>query len=103
MCLVRSLLECAGAAGFVDWLALPQDAMNSQNTATKTRASALHCVIVLIKQLVNGRICPYLADYVRLLKYGDSLYRCKELKRAALVRLCDEQHPTSCSILTALW
>ena len=24
-------------------------------------------------------------DYVRLLKYGDSLYRCKELKRAALV------------------
>ena len=26
------------------------------------------------------------ADYVRLLKYGDSLYRCKELKRAALVR-----------------
>jgi len=25
------------------------------------------------------------ADYVRLLKYGDSLYRCKELKRAALV------------------
>lgn len=27
-----------------------------------------------------------LTDYVRLLKYGDSLYRCKELKRAALVR-----------------
>ena len=26
------------------------------------------------------------ADYVRLLKYGDSLYRCKELKRAAMVR-----------------
>ena len=24
-------------------------------------------------------------DYVRLLKYGDSLYRCKELKRAAMV------------------
>jgi nucleolar GTP-binding protein len=24
-------------------------------------------------------------DYVRLLKYGDSLYRCKQLKRAALV------------------
>jgi len=23
---------------------------------------------------------------VRLLKYGDSLYRCKELKRAAMVR-----------------
>ena len=28
------------------------------------------------------------ADYVRLMKYGDSLYRCKELKRAALVRHC---------------
>jgi hypothetical protein len=27
-------------------------------------------------------------DYVRLLKYGDSLYRCKQLKRAALGRLC---------------
>lgn len=27
------------------------------------------------------------ADYVRLLKYGDSLYRCKELKRAALVSI----------------
>ena len=25
-------------------------------------------------------------DYVRLLKYGDSLYRCKMLKRAALGR-----------------
>lgn len=27
-------------------------------------------------------------DYVRLLKYGDSLYRCKELKRAAMGRMC---------------
>ena len=27
-------------------------------------------------------------DYVRLLKFGDSLYRCKQLKRAALGR-CD--------------
>merc|ERR1719295_1842927 len=26
-------------------------------------------------------------DYVRLMKYGDSLYRCKELKRAALGRM----------------
>ena len=26
-------------------------------------------------------------DYVRLLKYGDSLYRCKQLKRAALGRM----------------
>ncbi len=29
----------------------------------------------------------FAADYVRLMKYGDSLYRCKELKRAALVIL----------------
>ncbi|KAM3146488.1 hypothetical protein pb186bvf_001457 [Paramecium bursaria] len=27
-------------------------------------------------------------DYARLLKYGDSLYRCKMLKRAALGRMC---------------
>jgi len=27
-------------------------------------------------------------DYLRLLKYGDSLYRCKTLKRAALGRMC---------------
>ena len=27
-------------------------------------------------------------DYIRLLKYGDSLYRCKMLKRAALGRMC---------------
>lgn len=27
-------------------------------------------------------------DYVKLLKYGDSLYRCKQLKRAALGRMC---------------
>jgi len=27
-------------------------------------------------------------DYVKLLKYGDSLYRCKALKRAALGRMC---------------
>lgn len=31
---------------------------------------------------------PQLQDYVRLLKYGDSLYRCKQLKRAALGRMC---------------
>ena len=27
-------------------------------------------------------------DYVRLMKYADSLYRCKMLKRAALGRMC---------------
>lgn len=38
----------------------------------------------LAKQLIDkvGR------DYVKLLKYGDSLYRCKALKRAALGRMC---------------
>jgi nucleolar GTP-binding protein len=38
----------------------------------------------LAKQLIDrvGR------DYVKLLKYGDSLYRCKCLKRAALGRMC---------------
>ena len=35
--------------------------------------------------LTGSLILLLLADYVRLLKYGDSLYRCKELKRAALV------------------
>mmetsp|Transcript_21918 Transcript_21918/g.36696 ORF Transcript_21918/g.36696 Transcript_21918/m.36696 type:complete len:708 (+) Transcript_21918:46-2169(+) len=27
-------------------------------------------------------------DYLRLIKYGDSLYRCKQLKRAAMGRMC---------------
>lgn len=27
-------------------------------------------------------------DYLRMMKYGDSLYRCKQLKRAALGRMC---------------
>ena len=27
-------------------------------------------------------------DYTRLMKYGDSLYRCKMLKRAGLGRMC---------------
>lgn len=27
-------------------------------------------------------------DYLKMLKFGDSLYRCKELKRAALGRMC---------------
>ena len=35
-------------------------------------------------------------DYVRLMKYGDSLYRCKQLKRAALGRMA-----TACKKLTA--
>ena len=31
-------------------------------------------------------------DYVKLLKYGDSLYRCKALKRAALGRMSEHKH-----------
>lgn len=36
------------------------------------------------KNLVNG----ISKDYLRLMKYADSLYRCKQLKRAALGRMC---------------
>ena len=36
------------------------------------------------KHLVDG----VARDYVRLMKFGDSLYRCKQLKRAALGRMC---------------
>lgn len=36
------------------------------------------------KNLVSGLS----KDYLRLMKYGDSLYRCKQLKRAALGRMC---------------
>lgn len=33
------------------------------------------------------KFCSVAKDYVRLLKYGDSLYRCKQLKKAALGRM----------------
>lgn len=33
-------------------------------------------------------ICKISKDYLKLLKYGDSLYRCKSLKVAALGRMC---------------
>ena len=35
----------------------------------------------------KGLIDSLSRDYIRLLKYGDSLYRCKQLKRAALGRM----------------
>ena len=35
------------------------------------------------KTIIRSLIDRVASDYVRLLKYGDSLYRCKELKRAA--------------------
>jgi nucleolar GTP-binding protein len=37
-------------------------------------------------------------DYVRLLKYADSLYRCKMLKRAALGRMCTSIKKLSASL-----
>lgn len=36
------------------------------------------------KSLIDG----ISKDYLKLLKFGDSLYRCKELKRAAMGRMC---------------
>eukprot|EP00485_Elphidium_margaritaceum_P002384 CAMPEP_0202688524 /NCGR_PEP_ID=MMETSP1385-20130828/4025_1 /ASSEMBLY_ACC=CAM_ASM_000861 /TAXON_ID=933848 /ORGANISM="Elphidium margaritaceum" /LENGTH=683 /DNA_ID=CAMNT_0049343517 /DNA_START=32 /DNA_END=2083 /DNA_ORIENTATION=+ len=47
----------------------------------------------IAKQLVNN----IGNDYVKLLKYGDSLYRCKQLKRAALgrmVKILKQQSPS---------
>lgn len=40
-------------------------------------------------------------DYVRMLKYGDSLYRCKQLKKAALGRMCTliKRHNSSLAYL----
>ncbi|CAI5535537.1 unnamed protein product [Closterium sp. Naga37s-1] len=38
--------------------------------------------------VARGIIDRITKEYVRLLKYGDSLYRCKQLKRAALGRMC---------------
>ncbi len=40
-------------------------------------------------------------DYVKLLKYGDSLYRCKQLKRAAMGRMCTmmKKHAASLAYL----
>ena len=47
-----------------------------------------HYKLALGQLNVSKRLIDTLArDYVRLLKYGDSLYRCKQLKRAALGRM----------------
>ena len=46
----------------------------------KLALGQLHTARNLIDQIAQ--------DYLRLLKYGDSLYRCKQLKRAALGRMC---------------
>jgi nucleolar GTP-binding protein len=47
-----------------------------------------HYKLALGQINVSKRLIDTLArDYVRLIKYGDSLYRCKQLKRAALGRM----------------
>ena len=38
-------------------------------------------------------------DYTRLLKFGDSMYRCKQLKRAALGRMCTIMKRQNSSLL----
>ena len=46
-------------------------------------------------------------DYVRLLKFGDSLYRCKQLKKAALGRLVPfcvyPESPKLTSVYPKVW
>jgi GTP1/Obg family GTP-binding protein len=42
-------------------------------------------------------------DYVRLLKFGDSLYRCKQLKRAALGRSVLTPQLSMLTHLTLVW
>ena len=52
------------------------------------RAQSLRVPFKKKKKLNNRSLIDRVAsDYVRLLKYGDSLYRCKELKRAAFGEL----------------
>ncbi len=41
--------------------------------------------LLLITLIAHSSVAK---DYVRLVKFGDSLYRCKQLKRAALGRMC---------------
>lgn len=38
-------------------------------------------------QIINVNYCSIAREYCRLMKYADSLYRCKMLKRAALGRM----------------
>ena len=47
-----------------------------------------HYKLALGQVNISKRLIDTLArDYVRLIKYGDSLYRCKQLKRAAMGRM----------------
>ena len=46
-----------------------------------------HCKLALGQLRTARHLIDQVAkDYVRLLKFGDSLYRCKQLKKAALGR-----------------
>jgi nucleolar GTP-binding protein len=56
-----------------------------------------HMKVALGQIAAVRHICDSIGrDYVRLMKYGDSLYRCKQLKRAALGRMA-----TACKKLNA--
>ena len=91
------------ARSLIDKVAQGKDqAALPPSTQQHARSNAKLCVAMAILAGVADLIqsCAYIqnsaveamtsasdvcADYVRLMKYGDSLYRCKELKRAALV------------------
>ena len=62
----------------------------SAENGAQTHAACAHGAHARTRR---SRTCPHVPaqvgkDYVKLLKYGDSLYRCKALKRAALGRMC---------------
>lgn len=44
-------------------------------------------IVVLYENIGTRYFNSVAKDYVRLMKYGDSLYRCKQLKKAALGRM----------------
>ena len=48
--------------------------------------SCQRTVLNVVGLIWYSSLCSVAKDYVRLLKFGDSLYRCKTLKRAALGR-----------------
>lgn len=51
----------------------------------RVKAANKHLNVVVVVVFLPRSVAK---DYVRLMKYGDSLYRCKQLKRAALGRMC---------------
>uniref|UniRef100_A0A8W4FC92 Nucleolar GTP-binding protein 1 n=1 Tax=Sus scrofa TaxID=9823 RepID=A0A8W4FC92_PIG len=73
-----SLVGFTGAA----WLPLRPSLQNSGPVTPGGRSSPEN------NTMLRPGYCFVAKDYVRLMKYGDSLYRCKQLKRAALGRMC---------------